>query len=140
MTKLGNQLLAPAWVGDAATLVADALADPAADCQTLELGGPRTLPMREVIAAALRVAGLRRRILPGPALVLKLGSLPLTLLPAPPLTPDAIDFINQPATVDIGPLLARMPRRLTPLDEALATYLAPANDRELRFDKVATGD
>ena len=105
MTNFGNQLLAPAWVGDAAALVADALTDPAAEYQVLELGGPDTLTMREVIAAALRVAGLRRPILPGPALLLKLGSLPLTLLPAPPLTPDAVDFINQPATVDIGPLL-----------------------------------
>jgi hypothetical protein len=52
---------------------------------------------------------------------------PLTLLPAPPLTPDAIDFINQPATVDTAPLLARMPRRLTPLAEGLATYLAPGS-------------
>ena len=81
MTNFGNQLLAPAWVGDAAALVADALTDPAAEGQVLELGGPDTLPMREVIAAALRVAGLRRPILPGPALLLKLGSLPLTLLP-----------------------------------------------------------
>ena len=139
MTSFGNQLLAPAWIGDAADLVADALTDPAAEDQILELGGPDTLPMRDVIAAALRVAGLRRPILPGPALLLKLGSLPLTLLPAPPLTPDAIDFINQPAIVDTGPLLARMPRRLTPLDEALTTYLAPANERELRFDEVQTG-
>ncbi len=138
MTSFGNQLLAPAWVGDAAALVADALTDPAAENQVLELGGPDTLTMREVIAVALRVAGLRRPILPGPALLLKLGSLPLTLLPAPPLTPDAVDFINQPATVDIGPLLDRMPRRLTPLEEALTTYLAPASDRELRFDEFQT--
>jgi hypothetical protein len=48
------------------------------------------------------------------------------VLPAPLLTPGAVDFINQPATVDIGPLLARMPRRLTPLREGLATYLAPS--------------
>ncbi len=105
MTSFGNQLLAPAWVGDAAALAADALTDPAAEGQVLELGGPDTLPMREIIAAALRVAGLRRPILPGPALLLKLGSLPLTLLPAPPLTPDAVDFINQPATADIGLLI-----------------------------------
>jgi hypothetical protein len=52
----------------------------------------------------------------------------LTLLPAPPLTPDAVDFINQPATVDLGPLLERMPRRLTPLDEGLASYLGTAGD------------
>ena len=136
MTNFGGQQLAPAFVGDAARLVADALVEPAAEGQVLELGGPDTMPMREVIATALRVAGLRRPIVPGPATLLKLGALPLTLLPEPPLTPDAVDFINQPATVDLGPLLERLPRRLTPLEEGLRTYLAPAEARALRFDEV----
>ena len=56
-------------------------------------------------------------------------AVPLRLMPSPPLTPDAVDFINQPATVDVAPLLQRMPRRLTPLDEGLATYLGrPDNE------------
>ena len=60
----------------------------------------------------------------------------MRLLPEPPLTPDAIDFINQPATVDLAPLLARMPRRLTPFDEGLATYLPPdAGPATLEFDR-----
>ncbi len=134
MTNFGNQRLAPAFVGDAATLVADALSDPAAEGAVLELGGPETMRMRDIIATALRVAGLRKPIIPGPTPLLKLGALPLSLLPAPPLTPDAIDFINQPATVDLGPLLELMPRRLTPLAEALRTYLAPASKRALLFD------
>ena len=79
--------------------------------------------MREIIGRALEVAGLRRPIIPGLAPLIKLMATPLTLLPEPPLTPDAVDFINQPAVVDTGPLLARMPRRLTPLDEGLASYL-----------------
>lgn len=136
MTSFGGQPLAPAFVGDAANLVADSLTDDAATDQVLEIGGPDTMPMREVIATALRVAGLRRPILPGPAPLLKLGALPLTLLPKPPLTPDAVDFINQPATVDLGPLLERMPRRLTPLEEALRTYLVPADERALQIDEV----
>ena len=62
--------------------------------------------------------------------------MPLSLLPEPPLTPAAVDFINQPATVDLGPLLERLPRRLTPLDEGLATYLGPdaRTDRSLAFE------
>ena len=53
--------------------------------------------------------------------------MPLRLLPVPPLTPDAIDFINQPATVDLQPLLERMPRELTTLEAGLRTYLAPGS-------------
>ena len=123
MTSLGRQLLAPVFIDDVARLVADSLIDPAAAGVLFEIGGPETLPMRAIIGHALRAADLRRPIVPGPAPVIKLGLQPLRLLPEPPLTPDAIDFINQPATVDLGPLLARMPRRLTPFNEGLATYL-----------------
>jgi uncharacterized protein YbjT (DUF2867 family)/ligand-binding SRPBCC domain-containing protein len=125
MTNFGRQQLAPVFIDDAARLAADSLADPAAVGQVFELGGPEAFSMREIIAHALRTAGIRRPIVPGPAPLIKLGVLPLLLLPEPPLTPDAVDFINQPATVDLAPLLARMPRRLTPLDEGLASYLAP---------------
>jgi NADH dehydrogenase len=134
MTNFGRQELAPAFVEDAGRLVADALSEPAAAGEILELGGPEVMTMREVIRMALRVAGLRRPILPGPSPLLKLGALPLTLLPTPPLTPDAVDFINQPATVDLGPLLERLPRRLTPLEEGLRTYLTPTEGGRIEFD------
>jgi len=84
-----------------------------------------------------RVAGLSRPLLPAPASVLKLAARPLQLLPRPPLTPDAVDFVNQPATVDNGPLLARLPRRLTPLEEGLRTYLGSvAGDSTIVFDQL----
>ena len=136
LTNTGRQLLAPVFVDDAARLVADSLTDPAAACQTFELGGPETMSMREVIRRATRVAGRRRPIMPGPTPLLKLGAFPLSFLPTPPLTPDAVDFINQPATVDLRPLLERMPRRLTTLEEGLATYLGPdqSGRRTLAFD------
>lgn len=127
MTNFGRQLLAPVFIDDVAALGADSLESDAAVDQVFELGGPETLSMREIIGRALRVAGMRRPIIPGPAPLIKLGLQPLRLLPAPPLTPDAIDFINQPATVDLAPLLDRMPRTLTPLDAGLATYLPPAS-------------
>jgi NADH dehydrogenase len=138
MTNAGSQLLAPVFIDDAASLAADALVDDAAANQLFELGGPETLKMREIIATALRVAGLRRPIVPGPTPLIKLVAIPLSWLPTPILTPDAVDFINQPATVDLGPLLQRMPRRLTPLEEGLRTYLAPQRpDATLAFDGPA---
>ena len=127
LTNTGRQLLAPVFIDDVARLAADSLVSDTAIDQVFELGGPETLPMREIVRRALRAAGLSRPILPGPTPLIKLAAAPLQLLPEPPLTPDAVDFINQPATVDIGPLLRRMPRRLTPLDEGLATYLPPAS-------------
>ena len=47
----------------------------------------------------------------------------LQMLPGRLLTPDAIDFVNQAATADNRKLLERMPRRLTPLEDGLRTYL-----------------
>ena len=140
MTNTGSQLLAPVFVDDTAALAADSLVAPAAANQVFELGGPETLRMRDIIATALRVAALRQPIVPGPTPLIKLAAIPLSWLPRPILTPDAIDFINQPATVDIGPLLARMPRRLTPLDEALRTYLGPAARGAPVFDRSTEAD
>jgi NADH dehydrogenase len=131
MTNRGGQLLAPVFVDDVASLVADALTDPAARDQVFEIGGPETLQLREIIHRALRIAGLDRPLVPGPTPLIKLGAVPLSWLPSPPLTPGAVDFINQPATVDTAPLLARMPRRLTPLAEGLASYLAPTGNQVL---------
>jgi len=125
LPNLGRQLLAPVFVDDVARLAADSLVDDAAIDQVFEIGGPETMSMRDVVRRALRVAGLRRPVVPGPSPLIKLALQPLRLLPEPPLTPDAIDFINQPATVDVGPLQRRMPRRLSTFEAALASYLAP---------------
>ncbi|MEO8463042.1 MAG: NAD(P)H-binding protein [Chloroflexota bacterium] len=126
MTNFGGQKLAPIFLGDVAGIVADALASDAAADRVFEIGGPEVISMRQVIVRALRVAGIRRPILPAPAPLMKLIAWPMQLLPSPPLTPDAVDFINQPATVDTAPLLAALPRRLTTLEEGLATYLGPS--------------
>ncbi len=135
MTNLGRQRLAPVFVDDVGLLIADALEDPAAENRLFELGGPGTLPMREIIATALRVADLRRPIIPGPTALIKLAAIPMSWFRTPLLTPDAIDFINQPAVVDIGPLLEQMPRRLTPLAEGLGTYLGRSSpDATLAID------
>jgi uncharacterized protein YbjT (DUF2867 family) len=60
LTNRGRQLLAPVFVDDVARLLADTLEEGAAESATLEIGGPETLPMRQVIATALEVADLRR--------------------------------------------------------------------------------
>lgn len=124
--QIGNgcQLVAPVFVDDMGRLVADALETDAAIDATLEVGGPETVTMDAVVREALRVQGRRRLILHAPAGLMKLLTRPLTLLPSPPMTPDAIDFVVQSAQVDAEPLHERLPRRLMPLAEGLATYLA----------------
>lgn len=138
MTNFGRQLLAPVFIDDIAELAADLLRSDAAIDRVFEIGGPDTLPMRAIIGTAIAQDGHRRPIVPGPAPLIKLAVWPLTFLPAPPLSPDAVDFINQPATVDNGPLLEAMPRRLTPFAEGLATYLGSEEpSADLAFDEPA---
>ncbi|HEX7492026.1 MAG TPA: NAD(P)H-binding protein [Candidatus Limnocylindrales bacterium] len=119
----GKQLLAPVYVGDVAALVADSLDTPAAENVTLDVGGPDTLSMDEIIRVALGVLGRRRPILHTPVFLMKMITTPLMLLPTPPMTPGAIDFIVQSAQVDTAPLREILPRQLTPLRAALETYL-----------------
>ena len=123
MTNFGSQQLAPVYVRDVAALAADSLEADAAVGQTFEIGGPESMSMRDVLHRALDVAGIHKPLLPAPAFMVKLAAWPMRFLPNPPLSPDAVDFVNQPATVDVGPLLAVMPRTLTRLEDGLATYL-----------------
>jgi len=130
LTSFGRQRMAPVFIGDVSTLAADCLTSEAAIDQVFELGGPEAMPMQAVVRRALRAAGLARPIIPVPGLLLKLLAIPLSWLPGPILTPSGVEFINQPGAVDVSSMLERMPRRLTPLDEGLATYLrAPVGVR-----------
>jgi NADH dehydrogenase len=135
LTNTGRQVLAPVFVDDAAHLAADAIVDDRAIGQVFELGGPQRLTMRQIVETALAVADLHRPILPGPTPLIKLAAIPMSWLPSPLLTPDAVDFVNQPAVVDLAGLLQRMPRRLTPLAEGLRTYLGMrTEDASIAFD------
>jgi NADH dehydrogenase len=139
LTNLGRQQLAPVFVGDVARLAADALEQEAAAEQVFDVGGPEAMSMREVIGRALAVAGLRRPIVPGPTPLIKLAAWPMRFLPQPPLSPDAVDFVNQPATVDLAPLLRAMPRTLTPLEDGLASYLGPRYASSTVIDALESG-
>jgi NADH dehydrogenase len=123
ITGNGRQLLAPIFIDDLGAIVADSLTEPAAADRVFEVGGPETMTMNDVVRTALRVTGKRRFLLHAPEALLRLVAWPLQFLPRPPLTPDAVAFVDQPATVDVGPLLAALPRRLTTLEEGLRTYL-----------------
>jgi NADH dehydrogenase len=138
MTNFGSQQLAPVFVRDVAALAADSLASDAAAEQVFEIGGPETLSMRDVLHRAMAVSGTRKILLPAPAMLVKAAAWPMRFLPNPPLSPDAVDFVNQPATVDVRPLLAAMPRTLTDLEDGLATYLGPTRS-SVSFDDAPRG-
>lgn len=121
----GEQDMQPLFIDDLARIVADSALTPETAGHVLEAGGPDVLSMNDVIRTALEVKGVRRRLLHQPAVLGKaLGTL-AAMLPSPPLTADAIDFITAPATADNAALIHVLRPHLTPLREALATYLRP---------------
>ena len=122
----GKQAMQPLFIDDAGRILADAAERPEADGQTLEAGGPERMSMDEVIRTALEVSGKRRPLLHQPVALGKAIATLLQLLPNPPLTPDAIDFITHEAIADNSALERALAPRLTPLREGLATYLAPS--------------
>lgn len=120
----GQNRIQPVSVVDVAEAVARALEAPAAVDQTYELGGPAVLTMDQVVQAMLQAMGKRRPLLHGPIPLMKLAAAPLTLLPRPPLSPGAVDFVTQEALVDSSQIVRDLDLRLTPIEEGLA-YLRP---------------
>ena len=118
----GKTRVQPILVSDLAEIVARAITMPEAAGRVYEVGGPENLTMDQIIHTMLRAMGKRRPLLHNPAWLMKLVSLPMTLLPTPPLSPSAVDFVLMEEQVDNAPLLRDFGIRLTPLAEGL-TYL-----------------
>lgn len=119
----GTQRLDPVFIDEVGRLVARALEDDL-DGVTLEIGGPETLTLDEVIRRAMRAVGREKPILHVPVGVAKAGAFLLELLPGQLLSRDAIDFLTQSAVADNGALFRHFPEfALRPLEEALDDYV-----------------
>jgi NADH dehydrogenase len=120
----GNQRLQPVFVEDVARAVAASLDNAAANNQVFEIGGPDVLTMKEIVATALEVSGRKRLLIPGPKPMMKAAASVLQFVPGKPLSPDAVDFITEDALADPAEIESALGLKMTPLREALTTYLA----------------
>lgn len=122
----GNNRVQPIFIDDLAELVSLCIGTTLEknEDRLFEVGGPKELTTRAVIATALRVAHRTRILLPIPKGLVKLFTFGLQFLPNPPLTPKAVDFLTMDVRIDIGPMQTVFPRlKFHPLEEALASYL-----------------
>ncbi|HEX2294564.1 MAG TPA: complex I NDUFA9 subunit family protein, partial [Actinomycetota bacterium] len=117
------QRVQPVWVGDVARAVARAFERDGAWGRVYEIGGPDVMTMNEIIHTMLDVMGKRRPVIPVPTWLAKVGTAPLRLLPAPPMTPQGIEFATQSGIVDNGPLREQLGVHTIGLREGLAHYL-----------------
>jgi len=116
----------PVFIDDVGRVAADAALNPEAADTLFELGGPEVMTMDDVVKTALEVKGTKRRLLHQPALVGKVFGTLASILPSPPLTADAIDFITHPAVADNTRVRDVLHAELTSLRDGLLTYLRSA--------------
>jgi NADH dehydrogenase len=120
----GSQRLQPVFVDDVGEAIARAarLDGPRG---VFEIGGPDVLSMNEVLTEMMEVRGDPKPLLHVPPALPKLAGALLHVLPRPPLSRDAVDFVTGDAVADLTALRSAFDLRLTPLREGLASYLAP---------------
>ena len=119
----GKQAMQPVYVDDVARVAVDAALRPEAANRLFELGGPDVMTMDEALKAGLAASGKRRPVLHQPVFVGKLLGRLAALLPSPPLSAAAVDFITAPAVADNTLVEQVLGPDLTPLKEGLSTYL-----------------
>ncbi len=127
----GEQRLQPVFVDDVARAVADCLLTAPPMDGIYEIGGPEVLSMDQVIRTVETVTGKKKPLVHNPIALMKLLFSPKAIFPSLPipLSPSGLEFATMDAVADNGALLALLPGfRLTPLKEALTSYLGPRGD------------
>jgi NADH dehydrogenase len=125
----GETKFQPAFVGDVAAVIAKAVASPAAEGLTYELGGPTVYSFKSLMELILRETGRHRVLVPLPwfaaGLIGKLGDLVAGLLPlAPPLTSDQVESLKSDNVADTGlPGFAEAGVIPTPVESVVPSYL-----------------
>jgi NADH dehydrogenase len=125
----GETKFQPAFVGDVAAVIAKAVASPAAEGLTYELGGPTVYSFKSLMELILRETGRHRVLVPLPwfaaGLIGKVGDLIAGLLPlAPPLTSDQVESLKSDNVADTGlPGFAEAGVIPTPVESVVPSYL-----------------
>jgi len=90
----GQTRFQPVFVGDVATVIADAVDGKTKPGTTYELGGPDVRSFRELMQYVLATIERRRLLVPLPFGIAKLQASLLQFLPKPPLTPDQVELLK----------------------------------------------
>ncbi|HTI55483.1 MAG TPA: NAD(P)H-binding protein [Verrucomicrobiae bacterium] len=91
----------------------------------LDLVGPVSLPQRELLARAARVAARRVRVWPAPTGLVRLALALRQRLAGPGFSPDALEVITTDTRLDPAPAAAALGLGLTSLDEMIRHSLEP---------------
>ncbi len=98
----GSTRLQPVFVGDVAEAVFRLIVGDTHTGRVCELGGPRVLSYRQVVAMVLKFRRRRRLLLPVPFAFWRAQARALSLLPSPPLTEDQVILMRDDNVVGEG--------------------------------------
>jgi NADH dehydrogenase len=120
----GATRLQPVYVGDVADAVMAALARPEAAGRIFELGGPRALSFRDLLAWILQVTGRHRPLVALPARLARMQARVLERLPGKLLTRDQLLMLTRDNVVAADAAgLAELGIVPTPMDMVVPAYL-----------------
>lgn len=120
----GDIRFQPVYVGDVADAALAALSRPNAAVAVFELGGPRVMTLRELLAYVLKETGRRRRMIDIPMGLARLQARVMELLPGQPLTGDQLLMLQQDNVASHGlPGLEELGIVATPAELVVPGYL-----------------
>jgi len=120
----GKSRVSPVFVQDLAQLCLRAITVPPNAHETLDVGGPQVLTMNEVQRLVLKLLGKNKPLVHQPLWLMKIaGSMMTKILPNPPLSAEAIDFVNMDIPVDGRPVENLFNYEMKSLEDALKSYI-----------------
>ncbi len=120
----GQYPVQPVYIEDVADCFVQSLTNDAALGRELALGGPRAMPIEEMLDALAHAAGIHKRKIHLPFWFMYANAALLELiLPRPPVTRGQLTMMREGSTCDTGPMLETFRVRHWPLEEGLKTYL-----------------
>jgi uncharacterized protein YbjT (DUF2867 family) len=125
MPEGGRTLQQPLDVEDLARAALTAAAPALGPGCVLDLVGPVSLPQRELLGRAARLAARRVRVWPAPTGLVRLALALRQRLAGPGFSPDALEVITTDTRLDPAPAAAALGLGLTSLDEMIRHSLAP---------------
>ncbi len=117
----GKAKIQPVYLGDVSAAIVRILTDPGTGGQTYELGGPRTMTMREIVTIVMRETGHKRPLVPLPMWLAEAQARLLRWLPNQPLTRDHVTLLRKDNVVASDALgLADLGLTPTPIEDILS--------------------
>ena len=125
--KTGQIMMSPAYIGDVAQAIVNALSNPSTVGQTYAIGGPEALSWNDMIMRIAATVKRRKFIVPMPIGVMKMAATMLDWLPAFPVTRDQLTMLAENNVADPADLRKLADRELTAFNVDSLAYLKQEN-------------